>query len=1019
MADEIEIGSKAIKQIQQLRDELLSADQALIKLSQNAIQAGKNIGGISTPGGLTKSGNDNAKISAELETLKSKYVSLSDTIVKKAEQSRLAEIQLQLAREKAFDDYSKKIAKQEQELNKKAVAEEKASQRAILAANKQAEAEAKKNISIEKSLSKLEQKQARENALAVKAASNYNRTQAQINRLTFAYNDLSVRKERYNNLSANEEMRLQTLSRVTEKYNGILKQTDATIGKNQRNVGNYASGYNALGNSISQLTSAIGITTGIAGVVALGTNIFNTTKEIISLDNALKLVTETQANFEAQQSFLIKTSEDFGVEIGSLTKQFTQFYVSAKDKLSGNEIQDIFRSITKAGSAMGLSTQDQERAFLALNQMMSKGTIQAEELRGQLGEALPGALGIMAKAVGVNESELAKMMKAGQLLSADVLPKFAKQLEITYGIDNVNRIDNLSSAQTRLSNSWTNFVRSLDEDGNTLSKFFTKILGTLSEIVKGTTLIFQSETTKQQNTFKHLREKGYNETLQYYNSLDELNKNDLKVNKDYMSQKILDAKKEVDILKGRNLILKSLQRDTPLGKVETTENKNERIANEAKIKDLANVTSSYLGQITAINSLLEPEKKHVAITKEGNKEKEKKVKVTKLETVNQLELSKAEDTALERLKQLKKALEQTRDETSKNSTEFQQFETSIKAVNESIDFITKGIGPIKLDIKTPFVEGKKAVEELKKATQEWLGSFSSEFLQNSGFGSLETFFDGTFDKLLEGAETTEEKFAVTFNAIAESAQEAFNFISNISQQNFDNENARLQSQYETALKFSGGSAVAEAKLAEDLEKKKKEISIREAKAKQKQAIFNIAIDTAQAIMATVGKTGFAGLPLALTLGALGAAQIALVASQKIPQYWMGGTHDGGLMMVNDGAGSNFRETIVTPDGNIHKPQGKNVIMNAPAGTEIFTHDQWNDQMNNMLKGNGINWNNAQYQQSNITKEDMKSAMMEAIGSQTQYHSNFDANGATNYILKNGNKTKSSSNRGNSIKQRFT
>ena len=1019
MADEIEIGSKAIKQIQQLRDELLSADQALIKLSQNAIQAGKNIGGISTPGGLTKSGNDNAKISAELETLKSKYVSLSDTIVKKAEQSRLAEIQLQLAREKAFDDYSKKIAKQEQELNKKAVAEEKASQRAILAANKQAEAEAKKNISIEKSLSKLEQKQARENALAVKAASNYNRTQAQINRLTFAYNDLSVRKERYNNLSANEEMRLQTLSRVTEKYNGILKQTDATIGKNQRNVGNYASGYNALGNSISQLTSAIGITTGIAGVVALGTNIFNTTKEIISLDNALKLVTETQANFEAQQSFLIKTSEDFGVEIGSLTKQFTQFYVSAKDKLSGNEIQDIFRSITKAGSAMGLSTQDQERAFLALNQMMSKGTIQAEELRGQLGEALPGALGIMAKAVGVNESELAKMMKAGQLLSADVLPKFAKQLEITYGIDNVNRIDNLSSAQTRLSNSWTNFVRSLDEDGNTLSKFFTKILGTLSEIVKGTTLIFQSETTKQQNTFKHLREKGYNETLQYYNSLDELNKNDLKVNKDYMSQKILDAKKEVDILKGRNLILKSLQRDTPLGKVETTENKNERIANEAKIKNIAEVTSSYLGQITAINSLLEPEKKHVAITKEGNKEKEKKVKVTKLETVNQLELSKAEDTALERLKQLKKALEQTRDETSKNSTEFQQFETSIKAVNESIDFITKGIGPIKLDIKTPFVEGKKAVEELKKATQEWLGSFSSEFLQNSGFGSLETFFDGTFDKLLEGAETTEEKFAVTFNAIAESAQEAFNFISNISQQNFDNENARLQSQYETALKFSGGSAVAEAKLAEDLEKKKKEISIREAKAKQKQAIFNIAIDTAQAIMATVGKTGFAGLPLALTLGALGAAQIALVASQKIPQYWMGGTHDGGLMMVNDGAGSNFRETIVTPDGNIHKPQGKNVIMNAPAGTEIFTHDQWNDQMNNMLKGNGINWNNAQYQQSNITKEDMKSAMMEAIGSQTQYHSNFDANGATNYILKNGNKTKSSSNRGNSIKQRFT
>jgi hypothetical protein len=34
--------------------------------------------------------------------------------------------------------------------------------------------------------------------------------------------------------------------------------------------------------------------------------------------------------------------------------------------------------------------------------------------------------------------------------------------------------DNLASAQTRLSNSWTNFVRSLDEDGNTLSRFLLK-----------------------------------------------------------------------------------------------------------------------------------------------------------------------------------------------------------------------------------------------------------------------------------------------------------------------------------------------------------------------------------------------------------------------------------------------------------------------------------------------------------------------------------------------------------------
>jgi hypothetical protein len=88
----------------------------------------------------------------------------------------------------------------------------------------------------------------------------------------------------------------------------------------------------------------------------------------------------------------------------------------------------------------------------------------------------------MAKAVGVTEKNLLWWNQA--IITDEVLPKFAKQLEITYGIENVQRIDNLASAQTRLSNSWTNFVRSLDEDdGNTLSRFFTKTL-VLSELVK-------------------------------------------------------------------------------------------------------------------------------------------------------------------------------------------------------------------------------------------------------------------------------------------------------------------------------------------------------------------------------------------------------------------------------------------------------------------------------------------------------------------------------------------------------
>jgi len=939
------IGSEAIKQVESLISKLSLADAELLKISQSATSASKGISGISTPSGLDKAVTSTSELNKELER--------QNTIIKSLE------IEI------------KKLSYARQNNNKQS-AEESVNQRIL---NQNAIAQAKSTSNLVGAYQKLDLEHKKAIVNAQNLGVKYGITSTQFLKASASAN----------------------------KMDNELKQIDATLGKSQRNVGNYSSAFNGLGNALG----AFGIVGGVAGVVALGKNIFETTKEIISMDNALKLVTETQANFDVQQAFLTKTSEDFGVEIGSLTKQFIQFYVSAKDKISGNEIQDIFRSITKAGASMGLSTQQQEKAFLALNQMMSKGTIQAEELRGQLGEALPGALGIMAKAVGVNEAELAKMMKAGQLLSADVLPKFAKQLEITYGIENVNRIDNLSSAQTRLSNSWTNFVRSLDEDGNTLSKFFTKTLGLLTDLVKGTTLLFQSETTKQQNSFKNLREKGYNETLQYYNSLDTLNKNDLESNKSYMTQKILDSKKEVDILKGRNLILKALQRETPLGTVETTSNKSERLANEAKIKDIANVTSSYLGQISAINSLLNPEKNHNEITIEGNKEKEKKVKLIKLETVNQLELSKTEDTALEKLKILKKALEQTRDETSKNSAEFQQFETSIKAVNESIEFLTKGLAPIKLDIKVPFQEAKKDIEALKEATDNWLQSFSSEFLQNSGMGSLETFFDGTFNKLLEGAETSEEKFAVHFNAIAESAQEAFNLIAGYSQQRFDNERKRIEDQQAIAISYAGGSAVAIAKINEDAEKRKKDIANRENKAKQKQAIFNIAIDTAQGIVSALASTP-PNIPLSIAIGAIGALQIGLVASQKVPQYFDGtDNHIGGMMLVNDGAGSNYQEKVIFPNGKEIMPEGRNVLMNAPKGTKVLTHEQ---QIMQMLNERGISISASYNKNNGMTAQEMDSVMAKHFSKIQTNVTNIDQNGFRTWSESNGNKTIRNNNR---------
>lgn len=1014
----------APRDLQLLIDRLKLADGIIIKISQDALTAGRNLSSIALPSDLAKFTAENEKLTAQIQL----------------QARELAKLQSQ---------YSTLVNKRQQSSQR--TAEESVNQGIL---NRNAMEAARINSTL---------------------AGAYTRLSAEQSKASRTLQDLIVRGRLATQTQREYDRELRVAQKDFDGLNQRVLAADRAVGRFNRNVGNYPM---QAARGIKDLISAFGVVGGVQLFANIVKDVFETTKQIESLDKALKQVTQTNALFAQSQAFLSRISEDYGININDLTKQFTQFYVSAKDKISGREIEQIFESITKAGASIGLSQQQQERAFLALNQMMSKGTIQAEELRGQLGEALPGALGIMAKSLNVTEKQLGQMMKDGELLASDVLPKFAKQLEITYGIEQVKRIDTLTASQNRLKNSWIEFVRTLNEseDGG-INQFFSNILKGANFLLEGLINInkslkmirgeFTKDATESQldylNAVKDVSEREklanltkkdavkligeYNEKLAQANHQYELFNKVSVLNFAPSRQKArIEAQKDIEkynaslgTQKGRLLAAQQVLDEinakpkTPDAKELT---KAELKAIEDGLKATAQLRRKELElQLANIDVKLNNEELYYT-ERLGALDKDflKRTEIAKLDYDEEFRLAKGnqdkQKTALinfqiEKLKLIENYNKQRTQLEALDLDAITTFDPNKKGKTDTDPFkyVTDSAGRTVKRLQD-FADAsdalKKKIAELRIETQNWLGSFSGEFLQNSGFGSVQTFFDGTFDKLLEGAKNSKEEFAVYFNAITESAQEAFNFISSASQQNFDSEKERLQNQYDIALTYAGENKAAQEKLATDLEKQKKDIANRENKAKQKQAIFNIAIDTAQGIISALASTP-PNVPLSIFIGALGAAQIALVASQKIPQYWMGGTHDGGLMMVNDGSGSNFRETIVTPDGNIHKPQGKNVLMNAPAGTEIFTHDQWNDQMNNMLKGNGINWNmpvnNNSY--SGLSKDDMREVMLESIGEQSQHHTIFDANGVVSYINKKGNITKSSSNRGNSIKTRFT
>ena len=91
-----------------------------------------------------------------------------------------------------------------------------------------------------------------------------------------------------------------------------------------------------------------------------------------------------------------------------------------------------------------------------------------------------------------------------------------------------------------------------------------------------------------------------------------------------------------------------------------------------------------------------------------------------------------------------------------------------------------------------------------------------------------------------------------------------------------------------------------SQLDADLEKKKTEIAKKQAKRDKAQSIFSAIISTAVAIAQALPN-----IPLSIIAGIMGAAQIAVIASQPLPEYAKGGLTDGAKMYIAGEAGQEW------------------------------------------------------------------------------------------------------------------
>ena len=227
---------------------------------------------------------------------------------------------------------------------------------------------------------------------------------------------------------------------------------------------------------------------GVIDTVKAASSAAKYSAQIQKLEVALKGVTKTQSEFNKAQKIISDTSRRLNVPLGAATKQFTT--LSASVIGAGGNVDDaekVFKGVSEAIKATGGDAEDVQSAIRAMSQIFGKGKVSAEELQGQLGERLPGAVVKFANATGRTLPELQKDLRDGTVGLNDVMKFVVKLSE-----DHADAAEKMANSQADAGQKMSVALRELQKEfgdlfvpvGAMIQRFIASMANALTAVIK-------------------------------------------------------------------------------------------------------------------------------------------------------------------------------------------------------------------------------------------------------------------------------------------------------------------------------------------------------------------------------------------------------------------------------------------------------------------------------------------------------------------------------------------------------
>lgn len=196
-------------------------------------------------------------------------------------------------------------------------------------------------------------------------------------------------------------------------------------------------------------------------MIQLGQQAYQTAKAFDNLERSITYSAGSKSEGVKNLQFIRSEVDRLNAPLQDATEGFNQLAGAlAGTKLQGNT-QEIFTALNEAALVRQLNPEQRRRLLTGVTQAASKPVLSSEEVNQQIGEALPGAANIFARAYGESPEIFRKNLEAGQYAGGESILKFARQLRIEFSGGVEEAANSTQALENRLANTRIQLERML------------------------------------------------------------------------------------------------------------------------------------------------------------------------------------------------------------------------------------------------------------------------------------------------------------------------------------------------------------------------------------------------------------------------------------------------------------------------------------------------------------------------------------------------------------------------------